>query len=86
MTPKEKGKELVEMFIGFASDEDTTEDGFVYSEEIRLWKAKQCALIAVDEILLLCPFETYRETLSPYDGAELSTKYWQEVRHEIENL
>ena len=86
MTPKEKAKELIEMFIFFASNEGTTEDGFIYSDEMQMFNAKQCALIAVDEILLLCPFETYRETLSPYDGAKLSTKYWQEVRQEIENL
>lgn len=79
MTPKEKAQELIEMFIGFASDEDTTEDGFVYSEEIRLWKAKQCALIAVDEML----------QLGLLVGSDLSDTfyiYWEEVKQEIQNL
>lgn len=78
MTPKEKAQELVQRFIDEAYAETT--------EQLYTPIAKKAALIAVDEILLLCPFETYRETLSPYDGAELSTKYWQEVRQEIQNL
>lgn len=76
MTPKEKAAELVNKFVQYTPAEEGIEYPF----------AKQCAVIAVDEILLLCPFETYRETLSPYDGVELSTKYWQEVKQEIQNL
>ena len=79
MTPKEKAKELIEMFIGFASDEDTTEDGFVYSEEIRLWKAKQCALIAVKEIKEAIDWHEYKFPDEEYN-------YWEQVEKEIQNL
>ena len=79
MTPKEKAKELIEMFIGFASDEDTTEDGFVYSEEIRLWKAKQCAVIAAKEIKEAIDWHKYAYPIEEHD-------YWEKVEQEIQNL
>lgn len=72
MTPKEKAKELIEMFIFFASNEGTTEDGFIYSDEMQMFNAKQCALIAVDEILEEC--------------LQLKIEYWEQVKQEIENL
>lgn len=72
MTPKEKAKELVDKYYN--------ESPLVYN-----W-AKQSALIAVDEIIHICPYQTYKETLHPYDGAELSTDYWNEVKQEIEKL
>lgn len=72
MTPKEKAKELIEMFIFFASNEGTTEDGFIYSDEMQMFNAKQCALIAVDEILEEC--------------LQLKVEYWEQVKQEIENL
>jgi hypothetical protein len=61
MSAKEKAKELVEKF-----DEILT-----YLESKA--KAKQCALIAVDELLLLI---TYQPTID----------YWNEVKQEIEKL
>ena len=83
MTPKEKAKELIEMFIFFASNEGTTEDGFIYSDEMQMFNAKQCALIAVDEILnnfgLTCNGQTF---FTEYRAVE----FWQEVKKEIENL
>lgn len=72
MTPKEKAKELIEMFIFFASNEGTTEDGFIYSDEMQMFNAKQCALIAVDEILEEC--------------VQLKVEYWEEVKEQIETL
>ena len=83
MTPKEKAKELTEMFIFFASNEGTTEDGFIYSDEMQMFNAKQCALIAVDEILnnfgLTCNGQTF---FTEYRAVE----FWKEVKQEIENL
>lgn len=72
MTPKEKAEELVRSFIGLASDEDITEDGLMYSEAMRIFNAKQCALIAVDEILEEC--------------LQLKVAYWEEVKEQIETL
>ena len=77
MTPKEKAKELIEMFIFFASNEGTTEDGFIYSDEMQMFNAKQCALIAVDEIINNDGFTKHDDYL---------TEYWQKVKQEIENL
>ena len=72
MTPKDKAKELIEMFVFFASNEGTTEDGFIYSDEMQMFNAKQCALIAVDEILEEC--------------LQLKVAYWEEVKEQIETL
>jgi hypothetical protein len=76
MEAKEKAKELVEKFLGKIPFADTK----VYKD----WKkemnnkAKQCALIAVDEMINDCdassPFETTR------------FEYWQQVKIEINNL
>jgi hypothetical protein len=68
MTPKEKAKELVDRF-----DETLT---YLESKQ----KAKQCALIAVEEIL---------NTLYsiPFGNAlDNELEYYQEVKQEIEKL
>jgi len=74
MTPKEKAKELVDKFTFIDNGEKfqliTTKDKI---------KAKQCALIAVDEIL-----DTI-STIYDYDFSVLNP-YWQEVKQEIEKL
>jgi hypothetical protein len=66
MTPKEKAQELV--------------DKFNYeSKHYLMLDAKQCALIAVDEIIGAIDwheFETPNKELT----------YWQQVKHEINNL
>ena len=64
MTPKEKAKELVNKMYG---------DELYYMTE---GQAKQCALIAVEEILKIC-----------VDSLGLSDlDYWQDVKEEIELL
>jgi hypothetical protein len=77
MTPKEKALELVDKF---ASPLD------VFKININ---SKRCALIAVDEIIKVCPYIDLkvRETedqLSAFDFQFVS--YWQEVKQEIEKL
>ena len=59
MTPKEKARELVERY----------DDTLTYLESKS--KAKQCALIAVENLKKYSPF---------------MENYWQEVKQEIENL
>ena len=56
MTPKEKAKELIDKMLN----------------ETDLVSAKQCALIAVDEILKTNPYK--------------ARNYWHEVKTEIEKL
>jgi hypothetical protein len=74
-TPKEEAKDLVESFIEFTSNEAIREDGLFYSNRMKLWNAKQCALITVRKILSINFVD------KDYD---LST-HWEEVKQEIEN-
>ena len=62
MTPKEKTEELVTKMLKELFDLDL---------------AKQCALIAVDEILNLASF---------YNDTQGEVTYWTEVKQEIKNL
>jgi hypothetical protein len=68
MTHKEKAKELVDKF----------DNAMEFYTPARY--AKQCALIAVDEILQLR--KGYFYCINPMQDE----KYWQEVKQEIENL
>ena len=75
MTPKEKALELVEDM------HDAPEIG--YNEH-----AKQCALIAVDEILEALKIELTKDVIT-IDVANFAADkiiYWQEVKKEIEAL
>jgi hypothetical protein len=65
MTPKEKAEDLLSKY---------------YFQVQTLVQQKQCALIAVDEIIKTNPYE--------WDGKDLNSTidYWQEVKQEIENL
>ena len=76
MTPKEKAKELVEKFMPFISGADRYNTTLgIYDTEI----SKQCALIAVDEMIEFA----YNYT----DYNEKSTKeYLEKVKQEIEKL
>jgi hypothetical protein len=84
MTPKEKAEELyTHMFECVINPELST-------LEMELM-AQQCALIAVNEILELK--ETQEEYQIQYDNGEWSrqlgyrySKYWQEVKQEINKL
>jgi hypothetical protein len=67
MTPKEKAEELVGKYKLINYDLDDIENH------------KECALIAVDEIL------QYQQKL--FEAAYwIDLKYWQEVKQEIEKL
>jgi hypothetical protein len=71
MTPKEKAEELVREFKKYAYYPKTKDDE-IFVNELKT-NAKQCALIAVDEILNL-------------DIYQSDQWYWQEVKQQIENL
>ena len=62
MTPKEKAKHILWEYLPIL-------EGW---KELDSFKAKQCALIAVDEILLLLPLA--------------NRDFWQEVKQELQNL
>lgn len=68
MTPKEKAEELVSMFVAInLSQVNDLVDG------IRIRLAKECALIAVEQIYI-------------NNTDESKNDYWIEVKQEIENL
>jgi hypothetical protein len=74
MTPKEKAKELYNRYE------------FVYIQNYTSkHEVKQCALLAVDEILKSAPS---KPGYGPYieSDIEQAAFYWQEVRDEIEKL
>jgi hypothetical protein len=70
MTPKEKAKELFDKFM-------KPVDG-LHKYPMCFDTAKQCALIAVDEIIKAVP-------IAPLQ-LEHPLYYWQEVKQEIEKL
>lgn len=65
MTAKEKAIELIDKFYSISSFFSDLED------------AKQCALIAADEII---------EFMSPMVNSKQAYDYWDEVKQEIEKL
>jgi hypothetical protein len=75
MKPKEKARELIGKFQHPPSAFEHTECDCLHIDI-----AKECALIAVDEILKSkpCKFDGYYY--------ELNLKYWQEVKQELETL
>ena len=77
MTPKEKAKELIHYYIKELLSAKYSINGFVIND-----LAKQCALIAVDEIL-----DSYqKETKHGYIISGQIVPFWQEVKTEIEKL
>ena len=84
MTPKEKAFELITKFQHPMSEMSDTDC-------LHIAVAKEFSLIAVDEILELK--ETQEEYQIQYDNGEWSrelgyrySKYWQEVKKEIDAL
>jgi len=81
MTPKEKAKELVNSFDHCLNNIDCGSNGI---EDLILDRAKQCALLCVDEILLALPTAA---KYTYYAKSKISIcDYWLEVRKEIEKL
>jgi hypothetical protein len=67
MEAKEKAEQLVNKMFNWIAG------GSVIEYEM----AKECALIAVDEILKVASF---------YNDSQAEVTYWNEVKQEIENL
>jgi hypothetical protein len=79
MTPKEKAIELVDRFIDYVNcwDDETADPNYTQAYNY----AKQCALIAVDEIAKCTKYENQK-----FDNDRFSEDYWQQVKQEIEKL
>jgi hypothetical protein len=81
MTPKEKAKELVYKYKNASFNCKGCDMPFcdIPCTSLSIDESKQCALIAVDEIIQAIDwheFEVPNEQIN----------YWQEVKQEIENL
>ena len=68
LTPEEKARELFDKMFNIP------DGGF---GSIGVYEAKQCALIAVDEIL---------NSVDNEHISDIFNEYWQEVKQEIEKL
>jgi hypothetical protein len=77
MTPKEKAEELIgKCYDTFINDEDE-------HYTVTAWRlSKQCALIAVDEIL----WEIIKYADNSREYVVKNSLYWQQVKQEIEKL
>jgi 2-hydroxy-3-keto-5-methylthiopentenyl-1-phosphate phosphatase len=69
MTPKEKAEELIRKYYRWGLHKD--------GQSLSWLESKECALIAVDEII---------EVLWKTNKNETEYRHWQEVKKEIENL
>ena len=76
MTPKEKAEELLNKFFNYCSYE------WYEGEKGHKENMKQCALIAVDEIL----WEIIKYADNSREYVVENSKYWEEVKQEIEKL
>jgi hypothetical protein len=86
MTPKEKAEELVDRFhikvhVSFVENSIPS----VVNALMLYDSAKQCALIAVDEIINTNPKITINWAFSGIQEFD-NVNYWQEVKKEIEKL
>ena len=70
MTPQEKAEELVNKLL-----ESLYDNGSLSFKRILFGKAKECALIAVDEIINIWEYSDTEEKW-----------WWQQVKQEIEKL
>ena len=87
MTPKEKAEKLFNKFIIIDDLSDSTGNSLYFNAH-----AKQCALIAADEIILSRKDDSQFDDTLWAGGSDMYTmhpmylNYWQEVKQEIENL
>jgi hypothetical protein len=90
MTPQEKAEELVDKFYQTTPNEAWINEPLGISEEYNAWKqAKQCALMAVDEILKdLKVSLKVAEDLHPHARGLIMGSFadWLEVKQELEKL
>lgn len=93
MPPKEKAYALVTIFSSYAHAWIGIAGKYKYAVDKLHENSKQCALIAVDEIIKLMDKVStisgnyFRGTeTGSYVDADIEEKYWQEVRKEIEQL
>jgi hypothetical protein len=77
MKPKEKAEELVRKYYTFGINKE--------GQTLSWYECKQCALIAVDEIIQILPTSEYLEDVGNTIENRQRT-YWNQVKQEIKNL
>ena len=83
MTPKEKAEQLIDKFYQTTPNEAWINEPIGIAKEYKAFnQAKECALIAVDEIIQLLD----HTPLIDDDYAEHIINYWNIVKQEIEKL
>ena len=80
MTPKEKAEKLFNKFIIIDDLSDSTGNSLYFNAH-----AKQCALIAVDEIIEFMEVDDF-DSDTCYWANHSKMQYWLEVKKEIEKL
>jgi len=78
MTPEERAKQFITMF--YQDD---------HNEAANMHLAKKNALIAIEEIIKVCPYLSKEkcETVEQLNASDDQfVEYWQEVKKSIENL
>ena len=83
MTPKEKAINLVEQFRDVQWIEENRET--IKVKWLQGDEAKQCALIAVDEVIEFMEADDF-DSDTCYWANHSQMKYWTEVKQEIEKL
>ena len=86
MTPKEKAEELVDKFYQTTPNEYFVNEPIGIKGRYKSWEqAKQCALIAVNEIIEFMEVDDF-DSDTCYWANHSKMQYWIEVKQEIENL
>jgi hypothetical protein len=80
MAPREKARELIDKMY-YCQRYVDSEKNYIHIPLEAYKRAKQCALIAVNEIILAIPDASDDD--SPYNH---ELKYWQEVKEELVKL
>ena len=84
MTPKEKAEELVDKFYQTTPNEYFVNEPIGIKGRYKSWEqAKQCALIAVDEIINGYEFDSLD---IEHKRIMDNINFWDEVKQEIERL
>ena len=93
MTPKEKARELFDKYLNASFNCKGCDMPYcdIPCTSLNSTEAKECALIAVDEILDLGLHDVgdYRNdqtTLDDFSTVTWYINYWHEVKQELENL
>ena len=86
MTPKEKAIELVDKFYQTTPNEYFVNEPIGIKGRYKSWEqAKQCALIAVDEIIEFMEVDDF-DSDTCYWANHSKMQYWIEVKQEINKL